>query len=177
VSQFIPADQAKRGGFETILPGGRDDYLHAPAPIAPLARSEVSVVSDAVADGKRELVLKYTWRRSIEQARFEVQAPAKVLKASVDGPGEVLADMSGWSLRVGYLPYDGEMTLRLTLEEAVDTPVRLQVFEETFSLPELTTLGYRPRPDWMIPKPNTLDWWEENHLESHHTKVTQTFSF
>jgi hypothetical protein len=69
------------------------------------------------------------------------------------------------------------MVLRLTIDASVAEPVRIRMMEDTFTLPELTTLGYRPRPEWMIPKPNTLDWWEDNHQESHHTYVTKTFSF
>jgi hypothetical protein len=137
----------------------------------------VEVLEDNTADGKRALTLKYTWSRSIEETRFEVPMPARVLSASVDGMGDVVADMSGWNLNVGYLPYNGEMILRLTLDASVPGPVKLQLVEDTFHLPELTQLGYRPRPEWMIPKPNTLDWWESNRFDSHHTYVTQTFSF
>ena len=46
-----------------------------------------------------------------------------------------------------------------------------------FTLPELTTLGFRPRPGWMVSKANTLDWWEGNHISSNHTFLVKTFTF
>lgn len=177
VSQFIPADQASREDYSAVLPTEHGGCIHAPAPPASLAPSKVEALEDSTVDGKRTLVLRYTWSRSIEETRFEVPMPARVLSASVDGMGDVVADMSGWNLNVGYLPYNGEMTLRLTLDASVPGPMKLQVVEDSFHLPELTQMGYRPRPEWMIPKPNTLDWWESNRFNSHHTYVTKTWSF
>lgn len=177
VRQFVPEEQMRTGDYSDVLPGHHEGYPFAAAPVARLTPSSLTVLEDTSADGKRTLVLKYTCTRDVEETHFEVLKPAKVLAASVDQAGEVLADMSGWRLNVQYLPHDGEMVFRLTLDASVPGPVQVQMVEQTFSLPELTTMGYRPRPDWMIPKPNTLGWWEQTRLDSNHTYVTKTFSF
>jgi hypothetical protein len=177
VRQFVPADKAVVGSYEATLPNKKETYAHAPAPLAPLKQSTLTAIEDTTAEGRRNIALKYTRARDTCEVRFELVSPHKVLVASVDGAGEVVADMTGWHLNVGYPPHDDTMVLRLTIDASVAEPVRIRMMEDTFTLPELTTLGYRPRPEWMIPKPNTLDWWEDNHQESHHTYVTKTFSF
>lgn len=177
VAQFVPNETASDEDYSAILPGRHDVARHAPAPVAPLAAPQLSVVSDETVDGKRALVLKYTTTRSPEETRITVLSPTHVLTATIDGMGEVLADSKDWSINVGYLPYNGEMTLRLTLEAATPGPVKVRVHETSFHLPELTTLGYRPRPDWMITKGNTLGWWEKNQLDPNHTWLIKTFEF
>lgn len=177
VSQFIPADQATTNEYDAVLPGRHERYLNAPAPLIPAPRAFFTVLEDNTADGRRSVALEYRCIPDSGEVRFDLVSPHTVLAASVDGMGDVVADMSGWHLSVGYPPYDKRIVLRLTVDPAVTEPLRLRVSEDIFTLPELTTLGYRPRPDWMIPKPNTLDWWESNHQESHHTYITKTYSF
>ncbi len=178
IAQFIPNETASTEDCSAILPGHHHPTRHAPAPIAPYPVPALSVVSDATADGKRELVLLYKGANSPEEVRFTVLAPTRVVAASIDGMGELLADSKdNWSVNCGYLPHTGEMTLRLTMDAAAPAPVQVRVQEDRFTLPELTTLGYRPRPDYMIPKPNTIGWWEENRLDSHHAYLTKTYTF
>lgn len=177
VRQFIPADQAVVGEYNDVLPGKFERYAHAPAPLVPLPATHFTALEDTTAEGRRTLVLQYDCMPDAGEIDFVLESPHVVLAASVDGMGDVMADMSGWHLRVGYPPHDKRMVLRLTIDAANTEPVRIRVMEDIFTLPELTTLGYRPRPEWMIPKPNTLDWWEENRQESHHTYVTKTYTF
>lgn len=177
LAQFIPKDVTEETPVEEVIPGNGLHCRNHPAPMARLEAAEVTVVSDKTENGKRELVLKYTSHRSPEDAFVAVLPPTHVLAASVDSMGEVLADTTNWGLGISYLPYTGETTLHLTLDAATPAPVQFRVIENNFVLPELTTLGFRPRPDWMISKPNTLDWFESNHMDSNHTIVTKTFNF
>lgn len=177
IAQFVPNDTASTEDCSAILPGHHHPTRHAPAPMAPLPVPSLTAVEDQAVDGKRQLTLRYENKNYPGEVRFHVLPPAHVLTASVDGMGEVLADSKDWSLGVGYPPYNGEITLRLVLDAAAPAPVQIRVQEDYFHLPELSTLGYRPRPDYMIPKPNTLDWWETNRLDSHHAHVVKTFSF
>lgn len=179
VAQFIPNDTASEAEFDNVLPGHNEWARHAPAPVAPLAAPQLSAVSDTTnAEGKRELVLKYVTTRSPEEARISVLNGARVLTASVDGMGDVLADTNHWNLHVGYLPYNGEMTFRIVVDRAtVNGPLQVRIQETNFHLPELSTLGYRPRPEWMISRGNTLGWWEKDQLDPNHTYLVKTFNF
>lgn len=177
VRQFIPSDKAVLGEYKHVMPNKFERYLHAAAPIAPHQLADLTATEDSTADGRRTLTLQYTCGSDAGEVRFDLTSPHLVLEAHVEGVGEVVADMSGWHLTVGYPPHDKSLTLRLVVDAANTEPIRIRVSEDIFTLPELTTLGYRPRPEWMSPKPNTLDWWEENRQESHHTYLSKTFSF
>lgn len=177
IAQFIPKDVVEESDYSDVLPGQKRTARRAKAPLAPFAAPQLTVLSDATADGKRSLVLHYVTTRSPEETRFSVLGATRVLTASVEGAGEVLADTANWSLNIPYLPYNGEVTLHLTLDTATPGPVKVQVQEENFHLPELSTLGYRPRPDWMITRGNTLGWWENDHLEPNHSFLVKTYEF
>jgi len=177
LAQFVPNDVVEESDYSDLMPGYKKTARRAKAPLAPLAAPELTVVSDATADGKRNVSLRYVTKRSPEETRFAVLGGTRVIAASVEGAGEVLADTANWNLNIPYLPYNGELTLHLTLDATTPGPLKVQVQEDSFHLPELSTLGYRPRPDWMISRGNTLGWWENNHLDPNHSYVVKTFEF
>lgn len=177
IAQFIPKDVKEETAVDEVIPGSGLHCRNHAAPMAPLAAPEVTIVSDKTENGKRELVLKYITHRSPEEASVAVLPPTHVLSASVEGMGEVLADTKNWNLGIGYLPYTGETTIHLTIDASTPAPVQFRVIETNFTLPELTTLGFRPRAAWMTSKANTLDWFEGNRLNSNHTILTKTFQF
>ncbi|MDD2762537.1 MAG: M20/M25/M40 family metallo-hydrolase [Opitutaceae bacterium] len=164
-SQFFPLDTAKPD------PGKPGPRWRAPAPVAPIQGPQLDVIADRMVAGARELKLRLTSPRKVPEASLRVAPPTEVLSAAVNG--SAVEGGKDWSVQFGVLPRSGVIELSLTVIPA--GPLVMAVEEKTFDL--RAAPPFRPRPSYMIPRPNTIDWFESSRLPSDCTYVTRTFQF
>lgn len=174
-SQFFTKNP-RVGDIRDVCPEEGAEVLRADAPVLPLAAPELTVLSDNTVDGKRHLTIRYHSPREVEEARIRVLPPTRVLSAHLVGAGELLADQVDWSFNISVMSPNATCEFELVLDAAAGSPCVIRITEDQYSLPDLTTAGYTPRPANNIPKPNTIGWWESNRLSSHHNFVTKSFS-
>ena len=147
-------------------------YLKAPAPNASLAPPAVALVNDTTSDGVRQLRVRVTSPRQAERIVLFADPATKVQAASIDGVR--LKEKEGpWILSYDSLPRKG---IELTLDVPASTPVKLTAVDHSYELPQIPGNSVPPRPDFLIVRPNTLDF---NHslLKSNETLVAKTFAF
>jgi hypothetical protein len=171
-SQFFPAGIAEDSGAE-LLPSharfraqarpptiesksaNRAPQRRGPAPAVRLLEVTLDTVRDQVTNGVRHLTLRLASPRKVPRVNLAIAPPAKVLLALVNGK-PLQGGESGWSLDYVVFPRDG--TAELVLELASPEPLSITVTEISYELPEVP--GIRPRPPHLIPRANTLDWFE-----------------
>ena len=148
--QFFP--EGKRAAIEDILPGRNGShYLRASAPVAAALRGiRCDVVKDQTVDGKRRISAKLvSGDYPLEVHLRQIQGPA-ITGFTVEG-AYVTPNPSPFSLSFTMLPSKGyDVTFETTPGDAI-------VFEASstvYGFPEIP--GVTPRPDYMVPEPNTL---------------------
>lgn len=158
--QFFPEET--RGKIGDILPGKRgDDYLHAPAPLGEHLRGVYfEPVRDEVVDGKRRVTVR------LKSGDYPFEAYLR----QVEGPEITAASIDGVSLRQGRRhrheenPSRGSLQVffrimppqgyEFTFETQPGEGVTFEAFSEAYGLPEIP--GIQPRPDYIVPQPNTM---------------------
>jgi hypothetical protein len=126
-----------------------------PAPVVQVSSPVLETVRDQVTNGVRVLTLRLTSPRKVPRVNLEIAPPAKVLSALVSGKA-LKGGENGWSLDYVVFPRDG--TAEIVLELASLEPMNVTVTEISYELPKVP--GIRPRPPQLIPRANTLDWFE-----------------
>jgi len=179
ISEFIPGKydtHLKRGKHKMpellqswIVPAYSDQYMKAPAPVAPLGGPQVTVLRNEVTDNKRTLTLHIGTAEAVTQMRLAVTSPTEVLSSTIMGE-DTGAAKEGWERSVQLFPREGaDLTLVLNASD----PLRLNMVEKIYGLP-YDELKIPPRPVHLVTEPNTtLDWGRP--LRSEHTFVTKTF--
>ncbi|HUW62935.1 MAG TPA: M20/M25/M40 family metallo-hydrolase [Candidatus Bathyarchaeia archaeon] len=175
-SQFFPPGTKKKS-LREFVPFDRAPRLKAPAPVVELAPPTVEVISDTRRnDGSRDVSLRLTSPRRVPEIRFYIDAPTRVLQATVDGRqirvGRFSSSRGGWWFHYEIFPRSGEATVDLVIEGK--GPVTGRVLEKSYELPPVP---YAPRPPYMINKSNSLDWFEKNRFTSGHSYVVTPVSF
>jgi hypothetical protein len=175
-SQFFPPDTQKVSVRE-FVPSERALRLKTPAPVVDLAPPTVEVVSDTRrGDGSREVLLRLASPRGVPEIGFNIDAPAQVIEAEVDGQELRIdphrRDRGGWSFDYAIFPRSGTAMIELVLDG--ENPVTGTILEKSYELPRLP---FAPRPPYMINKSNSLDWFEKNKLSSGCSYVVTPFSF
>lgn len=166
-------ENPRREWIADVLPDFRAHCYGADADAANLAGPQLDIVEDTLAGGLRIVRLRYTSPRRVPQARMTVLPPARVFGAICEGqeiPGQRRGD---WDFDFRVMPRSG--IVELTLMVSPEGPLRLQVEETSYDLTALEDIGYKPRPEWCIVKPNTLDWWENNHFGSGRVIIVDEF--
>ena len=126
-------------------------YLRASAPVAAALRGiRCDVVKDQTVDGKRRITAKLvSGDYPLEVHLRQIQGPA-ITGFTVEG-AYVTPNPSPFSLSFTMLPSKGyDVTFETTPGDAI-------VFEASstvYGFPEIP--GVTPRPDYMVPEPNTL---------------------
>jgi hypothetical protein len=167
--QFFPQGLAERKNKDA-------PRTSAQAPVAKLDLPTVEVVSDETRDGARSVALRLTAPCKPPRLGFRVEAPARVLEMTVNGvkmdPNK--ADEKGWDFHCGIMPRTGVLDILMRVESP--EAVKLTVNETRYALPDFVDLGYTPRPGWVIPKTNVIDWFEGGNPDSEVTEVKKTFT-
>jgi hypothetical protein len=168
--QFFDAD-APREEFREFAWRRSDRVMKAAAPIAPeLPGPQFIILSDTTVNGVRELVMHIDSPAGAAKMDVAMVSETAVIAATVFGR-DVPGDDRDWRLQFNLFPAEGAI---VTLRVAAGAAVRLQARETFYGIPEMS--GITPRPDWMIPMPNTV-----NHggsaLLNNHTWVVRTVEF
>jgi len=167
-AQFFPPGTSREPVSE-FLQGHASPALKAPGPIAPLPGPNIRVVSDAVREGSRELVLRIESPARAATLDLRVTSDTEVFSAFVFGES-VNGSKENWGLHFNLFPHDGaELTLRVDPAR----PLALNATERFYGMPDIP--GIRPRPDYMAPEPNTVH--RGRKLRDGQIWVTRTFTF
>jgi len=161
--------------LSAILDGKRGRGLYAPAQVVSLPGPEVELLDEREEDGLRILNLRYTSPDKAAEASITALEPSMIREAAVNGqpllPGGPL-----WTFRLPVMPRSGVLDLELAID--ANSELQLLVHEEFYGLPEVVTRqGGGPMPNWMVPKSNTLGWWESNPIDSNRVWIENQFSF
>jgi hypothetical protein len=148
--QFFP--EGARAAIEDILPGRRGDhFLRAPAPVAAkLSGIQCEVIKEETVEGKRRVTVNLrTGDYPFEVRLHQTQGPA-ITAATVEGIA-VSATENPFSLSFTLLPSEG---YAVTFETTPGAAITFEASSTIYGFPEIP--GIRPRPDYMIPEPNTM---------------------
>src|SRR5690606_36512977 len=149
--QFFDA-RAPRQDYAEFKKRGGGLVMKAVAPIAAeYPGPELSVLRDTTNEGTRELVIRVASPAHAAQLELRMVSDTPVLESSVFGQ-TIRGNEHGWRVRFNVFPKEGA---ELTLRVPADAPVQLRAREEFYGLPDIP--GFEPRPDYMIPTPNTVN--------------------
>lgn len=175
-TQFFRDDRT-RASVREFAPDVGDLFLRGPAPIAPIAPPQVTVLEDKEEAGLRQLHLRVTSGRAAPRISLYAGPETDICFASLNGIplGEndrrpQVRRGERWGIEFQGLSYEG---LDLQLGLMPGTPVEFVIIEESYGTPEFPELGFTPRPAYMIPEPNTVEWWRK--FRSHKTYTTMTW--
>jgi hypothetical protein len=167
-AQFFKSNE--KATLEEFFPGRRTRYFKAEAPVANIAGPQVEKLEDAVASGTRTTRLRITSPRKVPEMELSIFGPERIFSATVDGH-EISSAQSPPMLHFDVFPRSGVVELVVKTTPASSLGVRLR--EISFTLAEAPS--FRPRPSYMIRRPNTLDWFEGNDLNGDFLHVVRTF--
>jgi len=167
-SQFFPPN-SERGAISEFNIGGQ--YMKAPAPAAEYAPPLAEVVSDETLDGARKLILRISSPRGAASVRINAQCEAEMKSLVINGRK---VDVKGaeWTVDYRVMP---RRAAEVVIETEAGKKVSLTLIDCDFSLPRFADKPYAPRPDWMIPEPNTYCHWRS--LRSNRNLGRKTYSF
>ncbi|HJR08605.1 MAG TPA: M20/M25/M40 family metallo-hydrolase [Pyrinomonadaceae bacterium] len=151
-TQFFP-QPVSRSPVTEFLPLITVDFMKSPAPLAPLAPPEATVLSDTPTNsGGRTLRLRINTPRQASVLSVYVNPKVEISSAQVNGkplPTNAAQGMAetGWSLLYYAMPASGA---ELTLEVKTAQPVEMRVIDISHGLPQTLTQTLRARPDNII---------------------------
>ncbi|HOV61865.1 MAG TPA: M20/M25/M40 family metallo-hydrolase [Candidatus Hydrogenedentes bacterium] len=158
----IPA----RVAITDILPEAtRPDYLRAPAPALDLAPPELEVLADTREGDRRVLTLRVHAAPGASVVSLYALGNTRVLAAKLE-EYDLALPPDPWFLTCSL--YREPFTLTLILP--ADHPARFRVTSHAYGLP--AALNVPPRPRYMIPKPNTVDF-NKDPLKTDETIITR----
>jgi hypothetical protein len=150
-AQFFP-DGATGGEYEA------DQGFMVPAqvttaPVVDIDQVAVQVVSDTTADGVRTVTFRLDSPREAAQLDIDITGATEITSAAVNGQA---LDLTGYApevegrLRFGYagVTADG---VEVTLAVRSADPLRIEVSETTYGLPEVPGLTVEPRTGEYMP--------------------------
>lgn len=159
------------GPVSDLLPATtKGDYLRAPAQVLALAPPSVELVSDSTANDTRTVRLSIDSPRGAPIIEIHADPGLEVRRAQVNGR-ELLPVDGRWYLN--YSIYRGGGIV-LELDAPADSPVRLQVTDRSYGLPE--ELGVPKRPPDRIARPNTVDY-NKDPVKTDEVSVTRRVAY
>lgn len=168
-AQFFPPG-VQRASIDEFL-AKSEPVLKSAAPIAPeFPGPQLTVVSDATADNVRTLSLHVASTAKAASVTLRVVSETEVLGASIFGK-ELVPERRGWHVDITVFPPEG---VDLVLRIPAGSSVTLNARETFYGLPALPEI--KPRPDYMIPAPNTVDH-GGRELFSNRIYVTRSMTF
>ncbi|HEX8352337.1 MAG TPA: M20/M25/M40 family metallo-hydrolase [Pyrinomonadaceae bacterium] len=143
----------ERGPVPAFLPQVPLDFMHSPAPAAPLPPPVATVLEDKTENGLRTLRLRLASARRAALLSVYVGPQAQVVASAVNG--QAVSDQNtppdtelGWGLNYFAPPAEG---IELTLTTRTTQPLRLHLVDSTYGLPQQDGVSYQPRPDDVMP--------------------------
>ena len=156
--RVIPAGSGRASLNDFFHSTGSAKFLQSGAPSAGLAAPEVAVLEDRTEGGMRRLRLRVTSPRRAESLYLQLNSEAELYAVSVNGkrvdyrvPVRVGGDRR-WAMRYYALPQEG---VEVSLDVKAPGPLKVSLFDQSYGLPEIADAPLRPRPDDMMPAPNT----------------------
>ena len=151
-AQFFP-QPISRSPVTEFLPLITVDFMKSPAPLAPLAAPEATLLADTPNNsGGRTLRLRINTPRQAPFLSIYLNPKVEISSAQVNGkplptnPASGVAE-TGWSLLYYAMPATGA---ELTLEVKSAEPLEMRVIDLSYGLPQTLTQSMRPRPDNII---------------------------
>ncbi|MBX7257746.1 MAG: M20/M25/M40 family metallo-hydrolase [Candidatus Hydrogenedentes bacterium] len=168
-AQFFPPG-TQRAQYSEFA-SSNEPVLKAPAPIAPeYPGPQVTIASDVTTNAVRELTLHIASPAKAASMAVRVQSDANVLGASLFSK-TLATEERGLHVDINVFPPEGvDLALRL----AAGGPVTVNARETFYGLPSIP--GIKPRPDYIIASPNTVDH-GGRALDSNRIFVTRTVHF
>jgi hypothetical protein len=148
--QFFP--EGKRASIEDILPGRKGShFLRASAPVAAALRGvRCDIVKDEIVDGKRRITARLvSGDYPLEVRLRQIQGPA-ITGFTVEGAC-LTPNSSPFSVSFTMLPSKG---YDVVIETMPGDAIGLEASSTVYGFPEIP--GVRPRPEYMVPEPNTM---------------------
>jgi hypothetical protein len=148
--QFFP--DGIRSTIDDLLPDKRGDhYLRGAAPVAEHLRGlRCDVLKDELVDGKRRLAVHVYSDDAPLIVRFhQVQGP-KLNAVTVDSV-PLKEQNDAFSMEFQILSSKGYI---MTFETTPGEPIKFEAFSAIYGFPQIP--GITPRPEYMVPEPNTL---------------------
>jgi hypothetical protein len=132
-----------------------NNYLQAPAPVAPLAAPNAELLDDSTVGGVRTVRMHLTSPRGASVLTLFLDSKVEVLRAAVNGkliePSDTPALKSfkdTWALRYYAVPPEG---IDLTADLRTSEPLKLRLVDMSYGLPRLEGAPATDRPAGMIP--------------------------
>jgi hypothetical protein len=153
-SQFLPY-HAEKVSLGDYIPMNNRRIVSTNAPAVPLAAPNIALLSDQTENDIRTIRMRITSPR--RASTIAVYVDAKTLDAIVNGkkvtsfdPNAKLEFDRQWMLNYWAVPDDG---VELTLSLKAGEPVKINVVDRTYRLPEIPGKIIKARPDYIMPEP------------------------
>jgi hypothetical protein len=154
--QFFSANAVK-GALPEYFPALSRKFLQGSAQMTTLAAPSIILLADDTGDGVRTLRMRIASPRQAPIISLYVNATTEVLSAVVNGkridnqdtPPYVRPE-TRWGLRYWALPKEG---IAVTLQVRSSRPLEISVVDQSYGLPTIPGMSFRPRPDSMMPTP------------------------
>lgn len=164
------ASVSRSGSLERFHYKG--NYRLVEAPVAVLPPPTAVVESDVFDPARgRRLTLRLASPRRANRVKIYGKSAAETSFLKVDGRFLPTEDLE-WSLDYSVFPASG---IRLEIGLVASKPLDLEVLDISYGLPEMAGFQRPPRPDSVVPKPNTITL--DHPFESDTCQVRNAFRF
>lgn len=145
--QYLSKD-VKNASIADYIDTPHPSYLQNDAPVLSLAAPELQVVEDRIADGVRSLKLRILSKRQAPVLILNVRAEGETIAATVNGKSNGGKLENQWGFEYLGLPEEG---IELGMQVKSTAPIKIRVADQTYGLPEIQGMTFKPRPDSMMP--------------------------
>jgi len=170
-SQFFSGD-VQRGDLNQYLPSRYNGFLKHPAPTIALDAPRIVLLDDNTQGDMRTVHLNIASQQAAFTLFANVDTKAEILGTSVNGQAitnratlEQMKAGQRWSLQYTAPPPEG---VDVVFQVRPAQPLRISVVGQSYGLPEIDGVAFRPRPDDTMPTPYT---------NSDSTFVSKVFTF
>ncbi len=150
-----------------------DRVLAASAATLDVGGSQVAGIAvTTTASGGRRLCFEVVPASAVARIGLRVRSPAAVLGAWCAGLPVASAAFDwqrGFSLNWRVVP---DRPASFVVDLGAEFPLEVQIVDWRYGLPDLVGLGFRPRPPWLIPVPNTVMRWSQFDTDTVVTRRT-----
>ena len=145
-AQFMNGN-IERGSLSDYLNSGYSGFMKAQAPAVNLSPPVIELLDESRTAGGRILRLHVTSSRHAPVISLYSDPDTEVLASVING--KRIAGESGKPFKLQYyaLPAEG---IEVSLEIKSSGTVQIQATDQSYGLPEIQTMSFKPRPDHMI---------------------------
>ncbi len=167
LSQYF-SQSTPRVSLEEFFHGYTAPYLKSKAPVASIPQSSFEVVSDITANNRRTLRLKAT----VHSANMHIYADAECYVESASVNGHPIKGGKNW-FYFCIIPPRSKF-LDIVIKTEANKAFQWKVVDVSYPIPMFPE--YRPRPAWIITKPNTMDL-NRSHIKSNSSLCLKRWTF